>query len=148
MCVLIFSTPFVWNIFHSVEEMGEIWQKVSAGLHLKYRLYLSDFNKNLIPSNKFRKILKYQISWKSVQWGPSWSMRTDGRMDTDMAKLIVAFRSFTNAPINGTVFEFYVYLCITSQLQVYKGQDCLPIHKEIWKPEVLFWTIHSTLTEY
>jgi len=25
---------------------------------------------------------------------------------TDMTKLIVAFRDFTNAPINGTVFEF------------------------------------------
>jgi len=29
----------------------------------------------------FRKILKYQISWKSVQWEASRSMRTDGRTD-------------------------------------------------------------------
>jgi len=27
----------------------------------------------------FRKILKYQILWKSVQWGPSNSLRTDGQ---------------------------------------------------------------------
>jgi len=29
----------------------------------------------------FLKILKYQISWKSVGWEPSCSMRTDGRTD-------------------------------------------------------------------
>ena len=31
----------------------------------------------------FRKMLRYKISWKSVHWEPSFSMRTDGRMDTD-----------------------------------------------------------------
>jgi hypothetical protein len=29
----------------------------------------------------FSKILKYQISWKSIQWEPSCSMRTDGRTE-------------------------------------------------------------------
>jgi hypothetical protein len=33
-------------------------------------------------------------------------VHADGRMDTDMAKLIVVFRGFTNALIKGTVFEF------------------------------------------
>ena len=46
----------------------------------------------------FRKIFKYQIWWKSVDWEPSCSIRTDGR--TDMTKLIVAFRNFANAPKN------------------------------------------------
>jgi len=43
----------------------------------------------------FRKILKYKIS---VQWGPSCSMRTDGQ--TDMTKLMDAFRNFANTPKN------------------------------------------------
>jgi len=37
----------------------------------------------------FEKFLKYYISWKSVEWEPSWYLRTDGR--TDMTELIVAF---------------------------------------------------------
>ena len=43
-------------------------------------------------SPAFRNMFKYEISWKSVQLEPSFSMRTDGQ--TDMTKLIVAFHSF------------------------------------------------------
>jgi hypothetical protein len=44
----------------------------------------------------YLKVLKYQISWKSGQWDPSCSMRTYGQ--TDVTKLIIAFRNFANAP--------------------------------------------------
>jgi hypothetical protein len=45
----------------------------------------------------FRKILKQNISRKSVQWELSFLCgQTDG--ETDMAKLIVAFGNFANAP--------------------------------------------------
>jgi len=64
--------------------------------HVKYQLFLSDFNETLIFSTVLRKTLKYNISRKSVQWEPSCSIRTDGR--TDMTQLIVAFRGFANAP--------------------------------------------------
>ena len=48
------------------------------------------------------KILKYQISWISVQWDSSCFMRTDRR--TDMTKLIVALRNFAKVPKNCQMF--------------------------------------------
>jgi hypothetical protein len=51
------------------------------GLHVKYPLSLSDFNQTYILLTGFRKVLKYQISLKSVQWEPSCSIRTDGHID-------------------------------------------------------------------
>jgi len=61
--------------------------------------YTSDFNETWICSTDFRKILQYQISCTCVQWVPSCPMRTNGRTDgqTDVTKLIVAFRNFAIA---------------------------------------------------
>ena len=67
-------------------------------LHVKYPLFLSHYHENYILRIDFRKILKYQISRKSVHWEPSCSIRTDRQ--TDMMKLTVAFRNFVNAPNN------------------------------------------------
>jgi hypothetical protein len=66
-----------------------------VGLHVTYPLLLSDFNEARIFSTDFRKkILKYQISWKSVPVGAE-LFHADGQTDTtDMTKLIVAFRNF------------------------------------------------------
>ena len=47
----------------------------------KVPLLLSDFNEPWNVSTEFRKIFKCQISWKSVQWEQSCSMRTDRRTD-------------------------------------------------------------------
>jgi len=46
------------------------------GLHVKYPLFFSNFNANLIFSTDFRKIRIYQISLKSIQREPSG--QTDG----------------------------------------------------------------------
>jgi hypothetical protein len=51
------------------------------GLHAKYPLFLSHINETSIFWTDFRKILKYQISWKSVQWEPSCPMRAGRRTD-------------------------------------------------------------------
>ena len=66
------------------------------GLHVKYLLLLSDFNGTWIFSKYFRKIFKYQISWKAVQWEHSCSMRTNKQ--SDKTTLIVVFRKFAKAP--------------------------------------------------
>jgi len=49
------------------------------GLYVKCWLLLSDFKKPCIFSTVFRPELKYQISWQSVQWEPSFLIRTDGQ---------------------------------------------------------------------
>jgi len=53
--------------------------RMYIGLHVKYSLLWNDFNETWSFKTDFRKILKYQISWKSAQREPSCSMRTDGR---------------------------------------------------------------------
>jgi hypothetical protein len=76
------------------------------GLHVKYALFLSDFNETLIFSTDFRKIFKYEISWKSVQWELRCSMQADGR--TDITKLIVAFRKVATAPKNAVTAHIQI----------------------------------------
>jgi hypothetical protein len=70
------------------------------GFHLKYALFLSGLNETWTLSIDLRKILEYQITWKSVQWEPSCVVWTDRRpvTRTDMPELIISFRSFASAP--------------------------------------------------
>jgi hypothetical protein len=51
-----------------------------------------------------RKSSPYQISWKSIQWGPLSCMRIDGRTDSqtdrrvDMIKVTSTFREYEKTP--------------------------------------------------
>jgi hypothetical protein len=76
-----FSFSFVWNISHYNTNWARYDKKCYIDLHVNWPLFLSDFNENWIFSTAFRKILKYQISCKSVRWKPSYSMRIDGQTD-------------------------------------------------------------------
>ena len=102
-----FLYNFCLKHFSLWEELREIWSKMYIGLHVKCPLFVLDFNESLTPIlltwkigcapnnasrwqmgfnlaykwlifwTHFRKILKYQISWKSVQCEPICFMRTD-----------------------------------------------------------------------
>ena len=89
-------SDFLYNFclkhFVFYEEVSKIWSKIYIDLYVKYPLFLSDFNEGWIFSTYFRKIHKYQISWKSVHWELSCSMRTDGQ--ADVKNLAIAFRNF------------------------------------------------------
>jgi len=66
-CVFWFSLQIMSETFLILRKLNEIWSWTHNGLHVKYRLFLSDFNETWMFSTDFQKILKYQISWKSVQ---------------------------------------------------------------------------------
>ena len=71
MCVSIFSTPCVWNVSHAKKKWG-----LFIGIHIKYPL-LSDLNAIYISSTDFwKKMFKYKISRKSIQWDLICSKRT------------------------------------------------------------------------
>jgi hypothetical protein len=103
MCVLISSTTFVWNISHSEKNRARYDKKIYIGLRENHSLFLLDFHETWIFSTNCWKGSKYQISWESVKWEPSCSMRTDG--PTDITNLVVAFRKFAYAPTGEWVFS-------------------------------------------
>jgi hypothetical protein len=72
-----------------------------VGLHVKYLLFVSDFNQTWIFSTDFRTILKYIFLWKSFHWSwfPCWW--------TDVMKQIVTFCSVASVPKNWTPVNEY-----------------------------------------
>ena len=58
---MCFYTTFVWNISHSKKNWARCDQIGNIGLHQKYPLFLSDFDKTWVFWAECRKILKHQI---------------------------------------------------------------------------------------
>jgi len=115
--VLISSTTFVCNISHSNKNWVRYDQKCIVVF--KYPLCLSDYNETWIILTRFRKILKYQVLWRSVQWQPSYSMQRDGPMD-NMTKLKVEFRNFVDA-LKKTVLDLSQLCSVFYQHLVMQG---------------------------
>jgi hypothetical protein len=79
-CVCWFTLQLYLKYFSFWDEMREVWPKTYIGLHVKYWLFLSDFNETWIFEyfEYFRKILTYEISLQSAQWGDTF-FRADER---------------------------------------------------------------------
>ena len=77
-CVFWFSVRLLSVIFFVIKKFSEILSYIYLRWLLKCP---SDFTEIWVVSTDIRIILKYQISWKSIQWEPSYSMRTDRRKD-------------------------------------------------------------------
>jgi hypothetical protein len=81
-----------------------------------------------IFSADFRKIIKYNISWKSLQWGPSCSMRTEGQTGT--TRLVDTFYNFSKAPKDLKIKTYKITIAINLYLIV----ACIPSY-----PSVIYW---------
>jgi hypothetical protein len=78
-CVFRFSVQILSETCLILRGNKRMWYKMYVGLHVKYLLFMQDFNETWIFSTEFQRILKCQTPWKFVQWEPSCS--TDGRTD-------------------------------------------------------------------
>jgi hypothetical protein len=79
-CMLLFSLQILSETFVILWRIQRVVIIKVYRSSCKAPLFLSEANENWFFSTDFLKILKYQISWKSVQWEPS-SIPTDRRTD-------------------------------------------------------------------
>jgi len=98
--------------------MNDVLSQLNIGLHVNYPLFLSDFNKTWISTRQiFEKTPQYEISWN-----PSRGSRVVPCGQTDMTKLIIAFRNFTNAPWN--VLHIVRYLGLLTSVWFRARVEC------------------------
>jgi hypothetical protein len=103
----------VWFSLHILCKTFLIEQNSARHNHkrtCKEAVILVECNETWIFWTEFREILKYQISWKSVEWEASCSIRTDG-VTFELANS--TFRNFANASKTGA------QTCFQTRIQEY-----------------------------
>jgi hypothetical protein len=91
MCILISSTNFVWNIYHS--KNWAQYDKMCIGLYVKYPVYLLVVKQNHIFSTDFQN--SQILIFTKIRLVGAELFHADRR--TDRKKLIIAFHNFSTA---------------------------------------------------
>jgi hypothetical protein len=97
MCVLVFSTTFVWNIFHSEQKWVRYDHKYTYVFIQRTRYSCPFLIELQFPEMIVENYSNIKFLWKFVQ---------DGRADRHMTKLTVAFRNFSKVLTNECI-NFY-----------------------------------------
>ena len=110
------------------------------GLHVKYPLFLSNFNETCNMSTDFRKIFKCQILLNSFPWEWSCSMRTDWH-DKDNSR----FCNFVNVHKKYYILpaEFVYIFCVDLRTNsvyfaIYNIDFFIDAFAKLWKTTVSF----------
>jgi hypothetical protein len=73
------STTFVWNVSHSKKKLARYDYKCILAIMWSAVILVIFWRNFVFFSTDFRIILKYEISWQSVRWEPSCTIRTGRR---------------------------------------------------------------------
>jgi len=84
--VFLFSRELLCEICLILGRTEQDMTKNICWSYVNYTLFVSEFNETCIFLTDFRKVLKYQSSWKVIQWELNCSMWTDGQTDRQSAK--------------------------------------------------------------
>ena len=87
--VLSFSTTFAWNMFRSKKKWARydrkllpytLWSNTYIGLHVKYPLFLSEFNETLNFATEFRKNIQ-KLNFMKIRPVGTELFHADGQRD-------------------------------------------------------------------